>query len=252
MSQEVGSMPRQLKALVLASATLIGSSVALAAADSASAEYPPPTIVKTYFNKTIYPCSNGTCAIGPGDTGMPFAAALIGTGGPPQTLESNSYRMSVISGSLPPGLRLALPDAEWMILGTPTKPGTYTFTIKIEAIAGGPDSFEQFSITVGSGSADNLVVASAAYLVKFNRLQVAAFDVNVGAAYAIYNAKTGKNLGTLAEVKSGDGEPFEGDGRLLGNVQISSLTGPIPEDVTVTDSLGSSVTVPVRRVAPYG
>ena len=244
-------MPRQLKALVLASATLIVGSPPLVATTAASAESPPPSIVKTWAGATIYPCSNGTCTIGPGNTGMPFAAALIGTGGPPQTLESNSYQMSVVSGSLPPGLRLALPNTEWMILGTPTKAGTYTFTIQIHAIAGGPNSLEQFSIAIGNGSSDNLVIASASYLVKFVRLQVAGFDVNVGATYTVYNATTGKKLMTLPEVNSGDGEPFDGDGRLLGNLQISSLTGPIPEKVTVRDSLGSAVTVPVVRVAPY-
>ena len=243
-------MPRQLKALAL-SATLIVGSVALVAASAASAESPPPSIVKTWSGATIYPCSNGTCTIGPGNTGMPFAAALIGTGGPPQSLESNSYKLSVVSGSLPPGLRLALPDAEWMILGTPTKAGTYTFTIQIHAIAGGPDSFEQFSITIGTGSADNLVIAGASFLEKFVRLQVAGFDVNVGATYTIYNAQTGKKLGTLGEVNSGDGEPFDGDGRLVSGIGITSLNGPIPEKVTVTDSLGSSVTVPVVRVKPY-
>ena len=132
-------MPRQLKALVLASATLIVGSPPLVATTAASAESPPPSIVKTWAGATIYPCSNGTCTIGPGNTGMPFAAALIGTGGPPQTLESNSYQMSVVSGSLPPGLRLALPNTEWMILGTPTKAGTYTFTIQIHAITADED-----------------------------------------------------------------------------------------------------------------
>jgi Putative Ig domain len=246
----VGSVPRQLKTLALSGALILGC-VALGATSAASAESPPPEILKTYSGKTIYPCSNGTCTIGPGDTGMPFAAALIGIGGPPQTLESNSYKMSVVSGSLPPGLRLALPDAEWMILGTPTKAGTYTFTIQIAALAGGPDSREEFSITIGTGSADNLVVGGASYLEKFGRLQVAAFDVNVGASYTFSNTATGKKLGTLAEVNSGDGEPSDGDGRLVGNVRISSLTGPVPEKVTVTDSLGSVVTVPVVRVAPY-
>jgi putative Ig domain-containing protein len=243
-------MPSRLKALALASATLISGSAALVATNAASAESRPPEIVKTYSGKTIYPCSNGTCAIGPGNTGMPFAAALIGTGGPPYGgPESNAYQMSVVSGSLPPGLRLALPDAEWMILGTPSKAGTYTFTIRIAALAGGPDSFEQFSITVGTGSSDNLLIAGASYLEKFGRLAVGGFDVNVGATYTVYSAATGAKLGTLGEVNSGDGEPFDGDGRLSSSFPISPP--PLSEKVTVTDSLGGSVTVPVVRVKPY-
>jgi hypothetical protein len=241
-------MPKRLKALALTSAMLICGSVALAATNVASAESPPPSIVKTWSGATIYPCSNGTCTIGPGNTGMPFAAALIGTGGPPQNLESNSYQMSVVSGSLPPGLRLALPDAEWMILGTPTKAGTYTFTLQIHAIAGGPDSFEQFSITIGTGSSDRLVITEASYLVKFVYLRVAGFDVNVGATYTVYSGK-GADLGTLRFVNSGDGEPFNGDGRLLSNLPIYPPS--LQETVTVTDSLGGSVTVAIKRVNPY-
>jgi hypothetical protein len=241
-------MPRLLKALAL-SATLIVGSVALAATTTASAESPPPSIVKTWSPGTIYPCSNGTCTIGPGNTGMPFAAALIGTGGPPYNgPESNAYKMSVVSGSLPPGLRLALPDTEWMILGTPTKAGTYTFTIQIAALAGGPDSFEQFSITIGTGSSDRLVITEASYLVKFVYLRVAGFDVNVGATYTVYSGK-GADLGTLRFVNSGDGEPFNGDGRLLSNLPISPPS--LQETVTVKDSLGGSVTVPIKRVNPY-
>jgi hypothetical protein len=241
-------MPGQLKALAL-SATLIVGSVALVATRAVSAESPPPSIVKTWSGATIYPCSNGTCTIGPGNTGMPFAAALSGTGGPPYGgPESNAYQLSVVSGSLPPGLRLALPDVEWMILGTPTKAGTYTFTIQIHALAGGPDSFEQFRITIGTGSSDNLVIAGASYLVKYVRLQVTGFDVNVGATYTAHSGK-GVDLGTLRFVNSGDGEPFDGDGRLLSNLPISPP--PLSETVTVKDSLGSSVTVPIVRVAPY-
>jgi hypothetical protein len=37
----------------------------------------------TYFGATIYPCGNGPCAIKFGNKGMPFAAAMVGTGGPP-------------------------------------------------------------------------------------------------------------------------------------------------------------------------
>jgi hypothetical protein len=241
-------MPRRLKALALAGAMLIGGSVVLASTSAASAETAPPEIVKSYFGKTIFPCSNGTCAIGPGNVSMPFAAPLNATGGPTYTgPESNPYQMSVVSGSLPPGLKLALPDAEWMIMGTPTKAGTYTFTVQIAALAGGPDGYQQFSITIGTGSSDNLEISRAAYLSRFVYLQVAGFDVNISATYTVYSTSTGAKLGTLGEVNSGDGEPFNGDGRLFSNIHVST----IPENVTVRDSLGGSVTVPVIFVKPY-
>jgi Putative Ig domain len=175
--------------------------------------------IAALIGATIYPCNNGTCAIGPGNTGMPFAAALRATGRPPYGgPETNTYQMSIVSGSLPPGLELALPDIEWTILGTPTTPGTYTFTLRIVALAGGPDGYQRFSITIGSGGSDTLEISRAAWVTKFVYLQVAGFDVNVGATYTVYNTSTGARLGTLGEVNSGDGQPFDGDGGLIANI----------------------------------
>jgi len=77
--------------------------------------------------------------------------------------ETNAYLMSVVAGSLPPGLQLGLPDVEWMITGTPAKAGTYTFTVQIASQAGGPDGTQQFTITIGIGSSDNLVLTGAGY-----------------------------------------------------------------------------------------
>lgn len=180
---------------------------------------------------------------------MPFAAAMDGTGGPAYGgPESNAYQMSVVRGSLPPGLKLELPDAEWMITGTPTRAGTYTFMIQVVALAGGPDGYQQFSITIGAGGSDNLEAIAAEYNEKLEYTRVGGFDVNIGATYTAYNTATGAKIGTLQEVNSGDGQPFDGDGKLVGTFRAV----PIPQEVTVKDSLGASVTVPVVRVAPYG
>ena len=237
------------KRLVFLGAVTIGAAIASTVATAASTA--PPQVSTTYLGATLYPCSNGTCTIGPGNTGMPFAAAMDGTGGPPYSgLESNPYDMSVAKGSLPPGLKLALPDAEWMIMGTPTAPGTYTFTVQIVALAGGPDGYQQFSITIGSGGSDSLEAVRASYLEKFGFTAVEGFDVNVGATYTVYNTATGAELGTLREVNSGDGQPFDGDGKLVSDFH-SRGANSIPQEVTVRDSLGSAVTVTVVRVAPY-
>jgi putative Ig domain-containing protein len=245
-------MPGSFKRLVLVGAVLICGAAAIASTGAAAASTGPPQIMTTYFGATIYPCSNGTCAIGPGNKGMPFTAAMIGTGGPPYGgPESNPYQMSVVSGTLPPGLKLALPDAEWVITGTPTAPGTYTFTVQIVALAGGPDGYQTFTITIGNGTSDHLVIAGAAYLEKFGTLRVSGFDVNVGATYTVYNTSTGAEIGTLREDNSGNpGAPFPGDGGMVLNTHISPP--PTSQQVTIKDSLGSSVTVPVVRVAPYG
>jgi hypothetical protein len=38
--------------------------------------------------------------------------------------------MTIPSGNLPPGLRLSLPSSEWTVTGTPTKAGSYPFTMQ--------------------------------------------------------------------------------------------------------------------------
>ena len=78
-------------ALSVAFATAPGAAVAgahpttttTAATTTTTALPSPPQIVTSNFV-----CSNGACAIGPGDVGMAFAAGLIGTGGPPTAAPS--------------------------------------------------------------------------------------------------------------------------------------------------------------------
>jgi hypothetical protein len=115
-------------------------------------------------------CNSGVCAIGPGDVGLAFAAGLIGTGGPAYSgPECNPYLMTIVSGNLPRGLQLGEPICEWEIYGTPTKAGTYGFTVQIAPQPDGlchprgPAGFQQFSITIGTGSADRLLVFGATY-----------------------------------------------------------------------------------------
>ena len=203
---------------------------------------PSPPQIKT----SNFVCSNGVCAIGPGDVGIAFAAGLIGTGGPLYTgAECNPYLMRVVSGSLPPGLQLGEPICEWEITGTPTRAGTYSFTVKISpginnlGQAVGPDGFQQFTITIGTGSADRLLVFGATWYPTKYILQVSGFDVNNGATYYIYVASTGALLATITQRTPVNG----GDGSFGLSQHRTNAAGLNP--LIVTDSLGSSVTVPL-------
>jgi hypothetical protein len=226
--------------------TAIGLSALLLAAPGAGATASPPSIVTSNFV-----CSNGVCAIGPGDVGMPFAAGLIGTGGPTYGgPECNPYIMSVVGGSLPPGLQLGEPICEWEITGTPTKAGTYGFTVQV---APQPDGFgnprgpagtQQFTITIGSGNDDRLLVKAATYFPLRQSIQVNGYDVNYGATYTVYVTATGARLGTITNRAPENG----GDGSFVGSFRTSTN---FPNNLTVTDSLGSTVSVAVVRSTKY-
>jgi hypothetical protein len=58
---------------------IIGALIAagLGAVVPAAATTAPPTLITSNFA-----CTNGVCEVGPGNAGMPFAAGLVGTGGP--------------------------------------------------------------------------------------------------------------------------------------------------------------------------
>jgi hypothetical protein len=241
---ETGSTAREEEIVPLRSgvfaavATLI--CVALSSAATAVATTAPPSIKTGNFV-----CSNGTCAIGPGDVAMPFAAGLQGTGGPPYSgPECNAYVMSVVSGHLPPGLQLGEPICEWEIFGTPTKAGTYSFTVQIAPQPNnlgqnvGPDGTQQFTITIGTGTADRMLVFGATYYPTKYILQVSGFDANNGATYNIYTS-TGALLATLTQR-----DPFNGGDGNFGLTQHRTNAAFI-SPLTVTDSLGSSVTVPI-------
>jgi Putative Ig domain len=234
-------MRLHLKVLLIAGALLTAGLGTSASADAATPA--PPTL-----NTSNFACSNGVCEVGPGNVGMPFAAGLRGTGGPAYTgPECNPYIMKVVSGRLPPGLQFGEPVCEWTITGTPTQAGTYSFTVQITpqpnnlGQSAGPSGTQQLTITIGTGGSDRLVITAAVYNGHQFRLYVDGFDVNVSALYSVSVTSTGKVI-IPAQPNRGASD----DGFL-------ALTAGVPDpcgtthscSVTVTDSLGSSVTATV-------
>ena len=220
---------------------ITGSLVALSlsAAVSATAATSAPTLVTSN-----YACSNGTCEVGPGNIGIAFGAALIGTGELP-AISGCTYTMSVTSGSLPPGLQLSGPtafgqDCNNIISGTPTSAGTYPFTVKVQAQGNGsgtpgPSSTQQLTITIGTGKSDRLANVSASYNVHTNTLFVGFYDANIGALYSVTVTKTGKQV-------------FPPQTLVLGAGGLRSKgTAPcgLGCTLTVTNTLGSSATAPL-------
>ena len=233
-------MRSPLKVLLITGSLVAAS---LGASVSAAAATAPPVMDTSGFA-----CSNGVCEVGPGNVGMPFAAGLnVKVGAAVLAGEREvgyEYTMKIISGSLPPGLQLSIPSTEWTITGTPTRAGTYPFTVQItpapntNGIPSGPSGTQQLTITIGTGSSDRLAVTGAGFNGHLFRLTVSGFDVNVSALYSVSVTSTGKVI-IPAQPNNGTLD----DGILVLTEHPSDPCGEGSCSLTVTDSLGSSATV---------
>ena len=233
-------MRSQLKVLLI-TGTLLTASLGAATAAARAATTPP------VMDTSVFACGNGVCEVGPGNVGAPFAAGLnvlTGTVANPnaEKFYGDDYTMKIISGKLPPGLQLSLPVTEWTVTGTPTKAGTYPFTVQFtptQDIGGGPAGTQQLSITIGTGSSDRLVVTGVVYQGHQFRLYVDGYDVNISALYSVVLASTGKVLiPAQANTSTWD------DGLLALSAHLNDPCGAENScNITLQDSLGSSVTV---------
>ena len=245
-------MRPQLGILVIMGAMLTAG---LGAAVPASAATTVPVM-----DTSVFACSGSVCEVGPGNVGVPFAAGLNVIGdGITQSLEKfygDDFTMQITSGSLPPGLQLSLPSSEWTVTGTPTKAGTYSFTVQFaptqDAPQAGPPGTQQLTITIGTGSADRLDLTAAVWSPhSVNKtLQIRGFDANFGATYTVSVTANGTQLGTFTESSAWQ------DGGILNNLRVppgpttfTSFTNP--GSITVKDSLGGSATIPVTVNLKY-
>ena len=149
------------------------------------------------------------------------------------------------SGSLPPGLQFGLPGATATITGTPAKAGTYAFAVQLANVNNasgqicGPAATQQLTITIGTGSSDRAVIKGAAWNVHNSGLTIGGWDANISALWSVSVTSTGRVL--ISNSPSRTTYPI--DGFLI--VQ-KGMGYPCPFggcDLTVTNNLGSSVTV---------
>ena len=238
-------MRSPLKALLITGSLVaagLGPAVPAAAAELA------PTL-----NTTNFACaSNGVCEVGPGNVGMPFAAGLNVFGdGVPQAPTEKYYgyffRMTIISGSLPPGLQLSAPSTEWTVAGTPAQAGTYPFTVQFTASQTGPNGIpavaglsgtQQLSITIGTGGSDRPAGVRARYNGHLFRLNVSGYDANVSLLWSASVTSTAKVI-----FSNQPNAVTSNNGGFGVNDHISDPCGYASCSLTVTNSLGFSGTV---------
>jgi Putative Ig domain len=242
-------MRPQFKILVITAAMLTAG---LGAAVPASAAAAAPVM-----DTSVFACNGTVCEVGPGNVGAPFAAGLnVGAGTlSVEKFYGDDYTMKITSGSLPPGLQLSLPSSEWTVTGTPTKAGTYPFTVQFtptQDIGGGPSGTQQLTITIGTGTADRLDLTGAVWSPhSVNKtLQIAGFDANFGATYTVFVTANGTKLGTFTESSAWQDGGIQNNLRVPpGPTTFTSFTNP--GSITVTDSLGGSATIPVTVNPKY-
>jgi Putative Ig domain len=185
-----------------------------------------------------YPCANGVCSMGLGNVGMNFQNDPFADGGTVSGNGVTAFQWAVVAGSLPPGLEQEELGSETaMVFGTPTKAGTFTFTLQVTDNAGATER-QAFSITIGTGTLDRVVVTTAGYTVEGGKLVVDALDANTAATLTVSVTSTGTRIGTLSTFGTGG---FNG----------TFFVAPNPQNITVTSSLGGSGTLTITLVKKH-
>jgi Putative Ig domain len=214
--------------------TLLAAGLGVVGAGTASAAAAPLTI-----DTSGYPCTAGVCSLGLGNVGETFQNDPFADGGTASGDGVTPYGWAVVSGSLPPGLtEEVLGGQSAMVFGTPTKAGTFTFTLKVTDNAGATEQ-QAFSITIGTGSLDRVVATTAGYTTEGGKLVVDALDANTAVTLTVSVTSTGQKIGTLSSFGTGG---FDG----------TFFVSTNPQNITVTSSLGGSGTLATTLVKkPY-
>jgi hypothetical protein len=179
-------------------------------------------------------CTNGVCALGSGNVGASYGQNIAISGGSGGNFALPVF--TVVAGSLPPGLTLATTYGccGTVIGGTPTKAGTFTFTIQVKDGAG-DIALQAFSITISKAAPLTITFPATC-----------CPDGTIGTAY-LQNFFISGGVGPyIASISSGQLPP----GLSLSSSPPISITGTpttagtFTFTVKVTDSTGAQATQP--------
>ena len=171
---------------------------------------------------------NGVCVLPDATPGQPYEAFLLTSNGAVDTF-------TITSGSLPPGLSMPATygAAGTIVGGTPTRQGTFTFTVHVTPFgATTPSTDGTFSITVG---------APPPLTISFPATCCNAGQVGVSYLQNFFSSGgTGPFTWTVTgKLPPGVSQPAPGAPRLTGT---PTKAGTFAVTVKVTDSAGNHAT----------
>ena len=207
--------------------------------DPPSASWCVPSNAQREFTIMINGAGGGGPGPGPSPAPTPIPALSITTPGLPEATVGAAYSTtlsasggsgtktwSVAAGSLPAGLSLS---SNGVLSGTPTAPGTASFTAKVSA--GGASSQRQFSLGVAAG------LAIAAPVTKVAEVAVPlTIELNATGGSAPYRWEL--TQGSLPTHVGFIGNQGNGSTAMIKGVPANS--GSFPLTFRVTDVLGRS------------
>jgi hypothetical protein len=164
----------------------------------------------------------------------PVSAPAFTVNGACGTLVLENPYLTLVSGAMPPGLRLPYTGIPNGLYGTPTTAGTYTFTLNaLEMIPNGRTATQAFQVTVNPIAALAITTTSASALINSDFQQY----LQATGGYLPYTWSTSTTLPTGLTLTAGgslEGQPTE-----YADSTIS---------FTVTDGLGNTATQSIEVV----
>jgi hypothetical protein len=177
---------------------------------------------------------NGVCVLPAGNVGQPYEGFII-------TSNNSGGTFAIVAGSLPPGLSMpaSYGASGTIVAGTPTRQGTFPFTVKGTDQQGQPLQ-QAYSITIGAPPPLTIVLPAAGSTLPDGRVGTAyaqSFALSGGVAPYTWSVAAGKLPPGLRLVSTA--APADNNNELAGT---PARAGTFVFTMKVTDGADSHAT----------